>query len=347
MATAPLGRAATQGLKRASPWAALTSTKTLTRADVEEAISYATAVGLSSRAAGPWRDPRLKPHKLDILGGRVLATLFFEPSTRTSSSFAAAMLRMGGSVLNLNMANSSGKKGETLSDTIRVMGEYADALVIRHPDVDVFEQIGDAHGTVPLINAGNGADEHPTQALLDMLTLKTELGTLDGLTVTIVGDLKHGRTVHSLTTLLSKFEGVTLNLVAPTSLALPAKWMGEIRANSPHMLVRELESYREVIKATDVLYMTRVQQERFDSREDYDAVKGGFELTANDLKGSRALVLHPLPRVNEISPCVDQSRNACYFEQVGYGVAMRMALLGLAMGEPPPFAHVTTMDRGD
>jgi len=342
MATAFAARAS-QALK-VSPWRHLTSAKHLSRANVEEAISYATLCGVASRAAGPWRDPRGSPDKLDVLNGKVLANLFFEPSTRTASSFSSAMLRMGGEAISLNMATSSGKKGETLADTVRVMSEYADALVIRHPDKDVFDQIGDVD--VPIINAGNGADEHPTQALLDLLTMKTELGTLDGLTVTLVGDLKHGRTVHSLATLLSRFD-VSLNLVSPPSLAMPDEWLDQVAANNPGMIVRELERYDEVVRKSDVLYMTRVQQERFESEAEYNALKASFELRATDLEGSDALVLHPLPRVGEIMPCVDATANARYFQQVGYGVCMRMALLGLAMGEPPPRAHLTPMDSGD
>lgn len=354
-------------------WSKLISAKEMLRSDIEHAIDVASRIGVESRAAGPWR--RLgPPRELNILKGRMLANLFFEPSTRTSSSFATAMTRMGGSYLNLNVATSSASKGETLSDTVprprtrpprtcarprrrdaptrgfnarqvRVMSEYADVIAMRHPSATVFEDElgGGLLDEIPILNAGNGTEEHPTQALLDLLCMKTELGvaSLDGLTVTLVGDLKHGRTVHSLATMLAKFEGVTLNLVAPSQLRMPEKWMATIaetgtRVNHvdvrPHSVELERNDHMAFVDKSDVIYVTRVQQERFDSQEAYDAVKKCFVLNANDLAGSKAIVMHPLPRVNEVHPSVDALPNAKYFEQVGYGCVMRSALLGLALG---------------
>jgi len=312
------------------------SVKDMQRSDIEIALRFAAELGQASRIGGKWRDGAKTTQQLDLLSGRVLANLFFEPSTRTSSSFATAMLRMGGSYLNLNATTSSAKKGESLSDTIKVMSEYADVLVVRHPDVDVFGALDDIrYPGIPILNAGNGSDEHPTQALLDLLCIQSELGHIDGLTITLAGDLKHGRTVHSLSYVLSRFDNIKLYLVSPPELRLPTEWLGRLLVNNPTMQIIESNSYQKVLGKTDVLYMTRIQQERFDSAEAYEAVKGSFELTAADLKGSRALVMHPLPRVNEIRSDVDVMPNARYFEQVGYGVVMRMALLGLALGAKP------------
>jgi len=339
---APLGRHApassalakrTLATESAFGWHRLWSAKDLSRADIDHAIDYATTLGRDSRSAGPWRREGSPPlESLDHLKGRVLANMFFEPSTRTQSSFATAMLRMGGTYLNLNVETSSSKKGETLIDTVRVMSEYADAMVIRHPSADVFEQLAELPAHIPVINAGNGALEHPTQALLDLLCMKTELGSLDGLRITLVGDLKYGRTVHSLSCVLSRYDNVTINLVSPPQLRLPSEWLDNMRAVNPGITIRELETYKDVVDETDVLYMTRIQAERFDSVEAYEAVKNSFVLTPGDLANSKAIVMHPLPRVNEISPAVDTHPGARYFQQVGYGVVMRMALLGLAMG---------------
>ena len=297
------------------PWTRLLSAKDLERHDIEHAIAVATQIGLESRTAGPWR--QLGPGRtLNILEGKMLANLFFEPSTRTASSFATAMVRMGGSFLSLASETSSSKKGETLLDTMRVMAEYADCLVIRHPrqanahqsrgaaarasgcysprcsrchnlcsfplaSGSVFNnELADLDHSIPLLNAGNGANEHPTQALLDLLCIQTELGatSLDGLTVTLVGDLKNGRTVHSLATLLSRFEGVTLNLVAPAALRMPPEWVAQIRttdaAGSAGVRVHELEDYKSVVGSSDVLYMTRVQRERFESQVSFGTSSG-------------------------------------------------------------------------
>ena len=219
-----------------------------------------------------------------------------------------------------------------MSDTVKVMSEYADVTVIRHPDGTIYEQLDGVSPSTPIINAGNGALEHPTQALLVLLCIQTELKQIDGLSITLVGDLKHGRTVHSLGTLLSNFDGITLNLVAPDELRMPTEWMDHFRAANPKMTINELENYKDVVGSTDVLYMTRIQQERFATAEAYEKVKGHFVLKPADLTNSNAMVMHPLPRVNEIDVGVDALPNARYFEQTGYGVVMRMALLGLATG---------------
>jgi len=316
-------------------WHRLVSAKDMSRSNIELALEVASNIGQETRAAGKWRCDGMPARKLNLLEGRLLANLFFEPSTRTSSSFATAMVRMGGDYLNLNTATSSSKKGETLADTVRVMSQYADVLAIRHPSDSVYSDLAEEIDTaIPILNAGNGASEHPTQALLDLLCIQTELGasSLDGLQVTLVGDLKYGRTVHSLSVLLSRFDNVTLNLVAPPELRMPSTWLETIRRDNPTMRIVEVDEYHDVVDKTDVLYMTRVQQERFESAQAYEAVKGRYVLTAADLAHSKALVLHPLPRVDEISSCVDSMPNAKYFEQVGYGVVMRSALLCLALG---------------
>ncbi len=252
------------------------------------------------------------------LDRKVCANLFYEPSTRTSSSFMAAMQRLGGSVIPINdVTYSSVSKGETLEDTVRTLEQYADVVVLRHPEKGSAARAAKV-ASVPIINAGDGVGEHPTQALLDLYTIQKEQGTIDGLTVTMIGDLKNGRTVHSLTKLLKNFD-VTLRAVAPKSLQLPEEY-GK---------VDHFEKLNDAIADTDVLYVTRVQKERFDSLEEYEAVQGSYTIThdiAERMKPS-ASIMHPLPRVGEIHFDVDKNPRAAYFRQMKNGMFMRMALL--------------------
>lgn len=268
----------------------------------------------------------------DLLKGKLLANLFYEPSTRTSSSFAAAMERLGGSVISINeVTYSSVSKGESLPDTVRTLERYADVIVLRHPDVGA-SVLAAEYAVKPIINAGDGVGEHPTQALLDLFTIREELGEVDGLTVTMVGDLKYGRTVHSLSRLLSKFD-VTLNLVSPEILQMPAEILEELKEAKTQFAVHG--SLDSVLPATDVLYVTRVQKERFEEPAAYDAVKDEFVVTPATLEAAkeRMIVMHPLPRVNEIAMEVDADPRAAYFRQMEYGMYVRMALLAMVLGK--------------
>ncbi|KAF6756698.1 aspartate carbamoyltransferase [Ephemerocybe angulata] len=267
---------------------------------------------------------------LDVLKGKVLCTAFFEPSTRTSASFDAAMKRCGGSVVQIHAEHSSAKKGETLADTVRTLACYGDAIVLRHPDVGS-AQLAAKYSSVPIINAGDGIGEHPTQALLDVFTIRSELGTVNGRSITLLGDLKNGRTVHSLVTLLCNYN-VRLNFVAPPALAMPASVVSAARkAGIP---VTICESLDEVLADTDVLYVTRVQKERFESEAEWVQVKDAYRVDHAVLSRAKEdmIVMHPLPRVNEIDPEVDyDSRRAVYFRQMRYGLFIRMALLASVM----------------
>lgn len=270
---------------------------------------------------------------VDLLKGRVLACLFYEPSTRTSASFIAAMERLGGSVIPITQGVqfSSVSKGETLADTIRVLEQYADVIVLRHPEIGSAKQAADA-ASVPVLNAGDGTGEHPTQALLDLFTIQEELGTIDGLKVAMVGDLRYGRTVHSLTKLLLKYD-VSLRFVSPEILRLPLTVMNQvIDANLP---VRETHDVADVIENADVLYVTRVQKERFTDLAQYEQVKDYYKITPELMERAKAkmVVMHPLPRVGEILPEVDSDPRAAYFRQVQNGMFIRMALLAAVLGK--------------
>ncbi|KZT01847.1 carbamoyl-phosphate synthase [Laetiporus sulphureus 93-53] len=295
--------------------------KQLTHRDVHELFALAHEMQLQVERSGI----------LDVLRGKVLCTLFYEPSTRTRSSFDAAMKRLGGDVVNVNVEMSSVLKGESLPDTIRTMGSYADAIVIRHPEVGS-SQLAAKFSPVPIINAGDGIGEHPTQALLDVYTIRSELGTVNGRTITLLGDLKNGRTVHSLVTLLCMYS-VRLNFVSPPSLAMPATVVSAARRTGSQ--VRICESLEDVLGETDVLYVTRMQKERFKDESEYAAVKNAYRIDHALLSRAREemIVMHPLPRVNEIDPDVDfDSRRAVYFRQMRYGLYVRMALLASVMG---------------
>lgn len=268
----------------------------------------------------------------DLLKGHVLANLFYEPSTRTSSSFVAAMVRLGGSVIPIHgVQYSSVSKGESLPDTIRTLESYADVVVLRHPEAGASE-VAARYASKPVISAGDGIGEHPTQGLLDLYTISTELGKIDGLHVAMVGDLKNGRTVHSLARLLSLYE-VRLTFVSPTMLRLPPEMKDEL--SEAGRAVAETDSIEYVIADADVLYVTRVQKERFADLRDYEAVKDYYEVTPELMtraKGNMAL-MHPLPRVGEIHYDVDDDPRAAYFRQVENGMYIRMALLAAVLGK--------------
>jgi aspartate carbamoyltransferase len=268
----------------------------------------------------------------DLLKGKVLANMFYEPSTRTSCSFMAAMQRLGGQVIAINEAKTSSvAKGESIGDTAQTLGCYADVMVIRNPEVGSATEAA-KHAGIPVINAGDGVGEHPTQALLDIFTMRQELGRLDGLTVTLLGDLKNGRTVHSLARLLTRFDGIKLNYVSPASLRMPQDVVAEVTAAGVFQNVRE--DLDEVLPGTDVLYVTRIQRERFADPAEYEQVKDAFIITPETLENAKAdmIVMHPLPRVNEISVEVDGDPRAAYFRQMEYGMYVRMALLALVLG---------------
>ena len=268
----------------------------------------------------------------DLLKGKILANLFYEPSTRTSSSFASAMERLGGSVIQINEVHySSVAKGESLPDTVRTLECYADVIVLRHPEVGA-SALAAQYARKPIINAGDGIGEHPTQALLDLFTIEEELGHVNGLTVTMLGDLRYGRTVHSLARLLSLFV-VRLNYVAPDILRMPHELLAELREKGVSQ--GEHITLEEVLPATDVLYVTRVQKERFQDPEQYETVKGAYVITPETLKTAKEqmVIMHPLPRVGEISMEIDADPRAAYFRQMEYGLYVRMALLAMVLGK--------------
>ncbi|THW60021.1 carbamoyl-phosphate synth [Aureobasidium pullulans] len=267
---------------------------------------------------------------LDILKNKLLCLMFYEPSTRTSSSFDAAMKRLGGQCIMINESHSSTKKGETLSDTIRTLDQYGDAIVLRHPSDDSADVAAEA-ADHPIINAGNGSREHPTQAFLDLFTIREELGTANGLTITFIGDLKYGRTVHSLCELLKHYD-CTINLVAPKQIDLPEKVRSALQGRG-QLGVESHELTPEIVAASDVIYCTRVQKERFDDLSLYEQVKDGLVVSPATLKHAKQnmIVMHPLPRNLELSPEVDNDPRAAYFRQMKYGMFVRMALLALVM----------------
>lgn len=268
----------------------------------------------------------------DLLHGHVLANLFYEPSTRTSSSFAAAMTRLGGRVISINEVHySSVSKGESLPDTVRTLECYADIIVLRHPEVGAAATAAH-YASKPIINAGDGVGEHPTQALLDLFTIQEELGRIDGLKVAMVGDLKYGRTVHSLTRLLRLYDA-ELAFVSPDILRMPDELLHEMRAaNRPF---HESDDIHTVIGDVDVLYVTRVQKERFTDLAEYDAVKDHFIVDTDLMARAKAemIVMHPLPRVGEIAYGVDDDPRAAYFRQMRNGMYIRMALLAAVLGK--------------
>jgi len=266
----------------------------------------------------------------DMLRGKMLATLFFEPSTRTRLSFEVAMHKLGGSSIGFAEAEiASVKKGENLADTIRTVESYADIIALRHP-LEGAARLAAELVEVPIINAGSGAEEHPTQALLDLYTIAKEKGRIDGLTIALVGDLRYGRTVHSLAYALSHYD-VKLYLVSPDILHMRREVLDAIREKIP---VVERDNIKEIVPEADVLYITRIQSERFPDPAEYAKVKGVYRVDLDTLREARedTIILHPLPRVDEIAYEVDKTRHARYFEQVWNGVVTRMALLALILG---------------
>ena len=274
--------------------------------------------------------PAAYAHKCD---GKILATLFFEPSTRTRLSFESAMLSLGGKVLGFSSANSSSAaKGESVADTIRTVSCYSDIIAMRHPKEGA-PLVASMHSLVPVINAGDGGHNHPTQTLTDLLTIHKEKGRFDHLTVGFCGDLKFGRTVHSLVGAMSRYEGIKFVLVSPEELKLP-RYVKEESIKKRGIPYEQSVSLEAVMPELDILYMTRVQRERFFNEEDYLRLKDSYILTPDKLQNAKEdlRILHPLPRVNEISVAVDNDPRACYFKQVQYGKYIRMALILKLLG---------------
>lgn len=303
----------------------LISIHDLTRDDIELILN--TAAEMEDVAIKRSRD----------LSDKIMACLFFEPSTRTRLSFESAMIRLGGRVLGFADVDttSAGGKGETLADTIRTVERYADIIVMRHP-LDGSARVAAEFSEIPIINAGSGAEEHPTQALLDLYSIKKMKGSIDGLSISLCGDLKYGRTVHSLGMALSKYN-VSVKLAAPPSLRMKPAIIGFM--DDAGIEVSQVDTVSDAVKDVDVVYMTRIQKERFPDNREYQAVAGKFNLTMSDVNRMRddAIILHPLPRVDEISTKVDSTPQAKYFDQVYSGVVTRMAILWLILrGEGKP-----------
>ena len=269
-----------------------------------------------------------------LLQGKVLGNLFFENSTRTRMSFESAMKRLGGEVVNLSSVGSSVAKGETLYDTMQMVDGYSDIAVIRHPRQGAAQYSADAIG-IPILNAGDGAGNHPTQTMLDLFTIRQAHGTLDGLNVVLVGDLRYGRTTHSLSHALVRF-GAKLTLVSPDSLRMPTDIVSDLQSHDTEVI--ESENLSGAIADADVIYMTRIQKERFPDEDEYAKVAGIYKMTADDLAGAKSgmIVMHPLPRVEEIDPSVDSTKHARYFQQAFNGVPTRMALLCRSLGVEVP-----------
>lgn len=278
-------------------------------------------------------DPAAYAHACD---GKILATLFYEPSTRTRLSFESAMMRLGGKVLGFSSAaSSSATKGESVADTIRMISGYADIAAMRH-----FKEgapyVAARYSKIPVINAGDGGHQHPTQTLTDMLTIRRKRGEISGVTIGLCGDLKFGRTVHSLIKSLVRYEDINFIFISPEELRVPSYILKEVVEPSGHPW-REVRDMEEAMPELDILYMTRVQRERFFNEEDYVRLKDSYVLTKEklDLGKKDVAVLHPLPRVNEIAPEVDEDPRAMYFEQARCGVFVRMALILTLLGLAP------------
>jgi aspartate carbamoyltransferase catalytic subunit len=266
----------------------------------------------------------------DMLKGKILATLFFEPSTRTRLSFEAAMLKLGGSTIGFADAEiASVRKGENLADTIRTVENYANVIALRHP-LEGAAKLAAEFSKVPILNGGTGAEEHPTQALMDLYTIKKEKGKIDGLKIALLGDLRYGRTVHSLAYALSLYD-IELYLISPESLRMRRE---VIRAVKDRISIFEDKSLEQIIPQIDVLYVTRIQKERFPDPAEYVKVKGIYRINLETLRNARKdlILLHPLPRLDEIAPEVDSKPQARYFQQVWNGIVVRMALLALVLG---------------
>jgi aspartate carbamoyltransferase catalytic subunit len=288
-------------------------------------------IALIMKLAGEYEAALLRGEKLNVMEGKILSTLFYEPSTRTRLSFEAAMLRLGGTVVSVAEAkSSSASKGESLHDTIKTVEGYADVIVLRHPEIGSAEEAARSTDK-PVLNAGDGAGQHPTQSLLDFYTIQKEKGSVDGLTVVLAGDLKNGRTVHSLALLLADYD-VRFIFVSPKVLQMPREIVDRLKANGTD--IQETEDLAVGLRSGDVLYMTRIQKERFEDQAEYDRLKGSFVLTRKHLELAKdgIVVMHPLPRVNEIAEDMDDYSGAAYFRQAANGVPVRMALLALVAG---------------
>jgi len=273
-----------------------------------------------------------KKDSLTLLKGKILATLFFEPSTRTRLSFETAMQRLGGGVISMASAEgSSAAKGETVADTAKTVSQYADVIVIRHPRIGSAKEAAEA-ATIPVINAGDGAGQHPTQALLDIYTIHKELGSLKNLVVSMVGDLKNGRTVHALVELLSLYQA-RLHFVSPGNLRMPEEITSNLQKRG--IEIEETEDLQKAASESLLIYMTRIQKERFTDLTEYERVKGSYVIDGEFLKKlkKKITILHPLPRVDEIRLEVDSYSGAAYFRQVRNGVFVRMALLAMILGK--------------
>jgi len=265
-----------------------------------------------------------------MLRGKILATLFFEPSTRTRLSFEAAMQKLGGSTIGFSDAEtSSAKKGENFVDTIRTVENYADVIALRHR-LEGAASVAAEYSRVPIINSGTGAQEHPTQALIDLYTIQKERGQIDNLKIAVIGDLRYGRTVHSLVKALMQYN-VELFLVSPEILRMQGSLLREVKSK---ISVTEIQSLDEVMSEIDVLYVTRIQQERFPDPGEYVKLKGTYRVDLKSVKTAKKdlIILHPLPRIDEIAPEIDQTPYARYFQQVGNGLFVRMAILSLVLG---------------
>jgi len=266
----------------------------------------------------------------ETLKGRVLAALFFEPSTRTRMSFESAMHKLGGSCISISEARTSAmEKGESLADTVRTIENYCDVIVLRHPQ-DGSARMAAEIASIPVISGGSGAEEHPTQALLDLYTIRREIGKIDGLNIAFLGDLRYGRTVHSLAYGLALYD-TTLYFVSPESLRVRREVLEEVGGK---VSVYEEGDIRDVMPKIDVLYVTRIQSERIPDPEEYERVRGTYSVTLDLLRNAKRnmIIMHPLPRVDEVSSDVDQTPHAKYFRQMWYGLVTRMAVLSLVLG---------------
>lgn len=268
-----------------------------------------------------------------VCEGKILATLFYEPSTRTKFSFEAAMMRLGGRLLGFSEPNSSSvSKGETLADTIKMVSIYSDIIAMRHP-MEGSAKVASMYSDVPVINAGDGGHQHPTQTLTDLLTIKSLKGSLDNHTIGICGDLKHGRTVQSLITAMTRYENIKFILISPKELRIP-QYIREEVLEKNNIEFKQVEKIEDVIQDLDILYMTRIQKERFFNEEEYLRLKDSYILDTKKMKSAKEdmIVMHPLPRVNEIDVEVDKDKRAAYFKQAEYGMYVRMALIAKLLG---------------
>ena len=268
-----------------------------------------------------------------VCDGKILATLFYEPSTRTRFSFEAAMMRLGGKILGFSEPNSSSaSKGETLADTIKMVSIYTDIIAMRHPREGA-ARVASKYSRVPIVNAGDGGHQHPTQTLTDLLTIRREKGSLNGHVIGLCGDLKYGRTVHSLIKAMSRYKDIKFILISPKELGVP-EYIKKEFIEKNNIKYKEVDRIEDVISEVDILYMTRIQKERFFNEEEYLRLKDSYVLNADKMKYAKKdmIVMHPLPRVNEISMDVDDDKRACYFKEAENGMYVRMALMAKLLG---------------